>query len=146
MKLSAVDANPSRHSCSRMHGRAVAKGYDQPLETSLCSALSDCFEPAGTMVAADFWLFSRTSRHRLSSLKKKHPRRINQISTGKLAFLHPIYLPHLHTLSRIALDFVLFCKLVRLRYALYAVPVRQARTLPPASFRFHLAVDTLALG
>ena len=30
--------------------------------------------------------------------------------------------------------------------ALYAVSVRQARLLPPASFRFHLTMDTLALG
>ena len=30
--------------------------------------------------------------------------------------------------------------------ALYAVSVRQARLLPPASFRFHLAMDTLAFG
>ena len=31
-------------------------------------------------------------------------------------------------------------------YALYEVSVRQARCLPPASFRFHLATDTLAIG
>ena len=30
--------------------------------------------------------------------------------------------------------------------SLYTVPVRQARGLPPASFRFHLTVDTLAFG
>ncbi|MHB8483825.1 MAG: hypothetical protein ACYDBV_14025 [Nitrospiria bacterium] len=30
------------------------------------------------------------------------------------------------------------------RVALYAVSVRQASVLPAASFRFHLAVDTLA--
>ena len=30
--------------------------------------------------------------------------------------------------------------------ALYQVSVRQARCLPPASFRFHLTMDTLALG
>ncbi len=29
---------------------------------------------------------------------------------------------------------------------LYVIPVRQARCLPPASFRFRLATDTLALG
>ncbi|WP_207910332.1 hypothetical protein, partial [Anseongella ginsenosidimutans] len=29
-------------------------------------------------------------------------------------------------------------------YALYAIPVRQANALPSASFRFHLAMDTLA--
>ncbi|ERI04812.1 hypothetical protein HMPREF9069_01200 [Atopobium sp. oral taxon 810 str. F0209] len=28
----------------------------------------------------------------------------------------------------------------------HAIPVRQAKGLPPASFRFHLTVDTLALG
>ena len=30
--------------------------------------------------------------------------------------------------------------------ALYQVSVRQARCLPPASFRFHFSMDTLALG
>ena len=30
--------------------------------------------------------------------------------------------------------------------ALYEVSVRQTRCLPPASFRFHLTMDTLALG
>ena len=29
---------------------------------------------------------------------------------------------------------------------LYEVPVRQAKCLPPASFRFHLTMETLALG
>ena len=71
---------------------------------------------------------------------------VHETSAGKLAPLHPIYLLHLHRKPRIALDFVLLCKLVRLTYAFYAVPVRQAGILPPASFRFHLAVDTLALG
>jgi len=46
----------------------------------------------------------------------------------------------------VPLDFVLFSKLVRLAYALYEVSVRQAGTLPPASFRFHLAMDILAFG
>ncbi|EDV00136.1 hypothetical protein BACCOP_00003 [Phocaeicola coprocola DSM 17136] len=31
-------------------------------------------------------------------------------------------------------------------YALYEVSVRQTRCLPPASFRFHLTMDTLAIG
>ncbi len=30
-------------------------------------------------------------------------------------------------------------------YASYVLPVRQASVSPPASFRFHLAVDTLAV-
>lgn len=97
------------------------------------------------MASADFWLFSRTSRRGLSPLKKNQ-RRTSQISTGKLALLHPIYLPHLHPLPRIALDFALCGKLVRLRCASYAISIRQAGTLPPASFRFRLTVDTLAFG
>lgn len=31
-------------------------------------------------------------------------------------------------------------------HALYVISVRQTEGLPPASFRFHLAVDTLAIG
>ncbi|MBN1190402.1 MAG: hypothetical protein JXA46_11665, partial [Dehalococcoidales bacterium] len=69
-----------------------------------------------------------------------------QTSAGKLMPFHPIYLLHLHHKPRIALDFVLLCKLIRFTYALYAVPVRQAGILPPASFRFHLTMDTLAFG
>jgi hypothetical protein len=44
------------------------------------------------------------------------------------------------------LDFALFCKLIRPTNALYVVSVRQAEGLPPASFRFHLTMDTLAFG
>jgi hypothetical protein len=44
------------------------------------------------------------------------------------------------------LDFVLYTKLVRPRRAFYVVSVRQAEILPPASFRFLLALVTLALG
>ena len=69
-----------------------------------------------------------------------------QTSTGKLVPFPPIYLLHLHHKPRIALDFVLSGKLIRLTYALYAVSVRQAGILPPASFRFHFTMDTLAFG
>ena len=31
-------------------------------------------------------------------------------------------------------------------HALYVISVRQTEGLPPASFRFHLAMDTLAFG
>jgi len=64
--------------------------------------------------------------------------------------------PHLHCKVRavrpeaagspVFWDFVLFWKLIRLAFALYAVPVRRPGTLPPASFRFRLAADTLAFG
>ena len=71
---------------------------------------------------------------------------ITQTSPGKNAYFHSIYLPHLHHLARIVLGFVLFGKLTHQAYALYAVRVPQTGALPPASFRFHLTVDTLVLG
>ena len=56
-----------------------------------------------------------------------------------------MYLLHIHLGFRVALGFILFGRLTHRRMP-YAVPVRQVGGLPPASFRFHLAVDTLALG
>ena len=67
-----------------------------------------------------------------------------ETSADKLIDFHPIYLPHLHLSVRSVLDFVLFSKLVRPEYAFYAVSVRQTGILLRASFRFHLAMDTLA--
>jgi len=43
------------------------------------------------------------------------------------------------------LGFVLFGKLTQRTYALYVVRVPQTGALPPTSFRFHLAMDTLVL-
>ena len=43
-------------------------------------------------------------------------------------------------------DFVLFCRLIHSHKPWYQVSVRRVRYLPTASFRFHLAMDTLALG
>ncbi len=43
------------------------------------------------------------------------------------------------------LDFVLFSKLVRPNSASYLVFVHQTEILPTTSFRFHLAMDTLAV-
>ena len=68
-----------------------------------------------------------------------------QISQGKTCNLHPIYPPHLllHLPGDYwALD--LRASLPRCS-CLYAVAVRRAGTLPTASFRFHFAVDTLAV-
>ena len=67
-----------------------------------------------------------------------------ETSADKLIDFHPIYLPHLHLRVRSVLDFVLFGQLVRPEYAFYAVSVRQTGILLRASFRFHLAMDTLA--
>ena len=92
-----------------------------------------------------FWQFSHASLHGLL-LQIASLQLICQTSTGKLVPFPPIYLLHLHHKPRIALDFVLICKLIRLIYAFYAVSVRQAGILPSASFRFHLTMDTLAFG
>jgi hypothetical protein len=97
------------------------------------------------MASADFCQFNHTSLYGLL-LQTSSPQLICQTSMGKPVSFLPIYLLHLHHKPRIASDFVLFCKLIRLIYALYAVSVRQAGILPTASFRFHLTVDTLAFG
>lgn len=51
-------------------------------------------------------------------------------SSGKRNHLHLIYLLHLHLEIRAVLDFVLCWKLVRFKYALYAISVRQTEVLP----------------
>jgi hypothetical protein len=99
------------------------------------------------MASADFCHFNRTSLHGLSPwgfipLQAT----IWQTSSGKNDNLHPICSPHLLYGVRAVLDFVLSCKLVHPKTAFYAVFVHRVGTLPPASFRFHLTVDTLALG
>ena len=77
-------------------------------------------------------------------LQKKIPH-VHEISPGKNAVFLSIYLPHLQDWPRIVLGFSLCGNLTRLLPALYVISVRQTRDLPPASFRFHLTVDTLAL-
>ncbi len=69
-----------------------------------------------------------------------------QNERAKRDHLRLIYLLHLRFGIRAVLDFVLFGKLVRSEYALYAVSVRQTEVLPPTSFRFHLTMDTLVFG
>ncbi|MEK5395425.1 hypothetical protein [Paenibacillus sp. FSL K6-2859] len=68
-----------------------------------------------------------------------------QISPGKNAIFLSIYLLHLLPYAFGSMDFVLLCNLIQPTLALYEVRVPQTGDLPPASFRFHLAVDTLAL-
>ena len=69
-----------------------------------------------------------------------------KISPSKYTDFPLIYPPHLHHGIRAVLDFVLLGRLIRPTYALYAVSVRRTEGLPPASFRFHLTMDTLAFG
>ena len=76
-----------------------------------------------------------------------------QISPGTTRFFPSIYLPHLFRMIPCSY-WASACVAVLPSYAtFYVVPVRQARGLPvvsmfphPASFRFHLAMDTLAFG
>jgi hypothetical protein len=69
-----------------------------------------------------------------------------QISPGKNAIFLSIYLLHLLSFAFGSKDFALFSKLIQQTLALYEVRVPQTRDLPPISFRFHLAMDTLVLG
>ncbi|MDQ0901408.1 hypothetical protein [Paenibacillus sp. V4I7] len=68
-----------------------------------------------------------------------------QISPGKSAIFLSIYLLHLLSYAFGSKDFNLLCSLIQRTLALYEVRVPQTGDLPPASFRFHLAMDTLAL-
>ncbi|MRN53789.1 hypothetical protein [Paenibacillus monticola] len=68
-----------------------------------------------------------------------------QISPGKNAIFLSIYLLHLLSYAFGSMDFGLFSNLIQHTLALYEVRVPQTGDLPPASFRFHLTVDTLAL-
>jgi hypothetical protein len=68
-----------------------------------------------------------------------------QISPGKNAIFLSIYLLHLLSYTFGSMGFDLFGNLTQHTLALYEVRVPQTGDLPPASFRFHFAVDTLAL-
>lgn len=70
---------------------------------------------------------------------------VRESSPGKNVFFPTMYLLHLHLRFRVALGFILYCRLTHLRMP-DAVPVRKVSGLPPASFRFRLATDTLAIG
>ena len=103
------------------------------------------FFSLGTMASADFLQFVVTTEDFFPACKT---------SSGKHYHLHLVYLLHLHLEIRAVLDFVLLWKLVRSKYALYVVSVRQTEVLPignfsslnPASFRLHLTMDALAFG
>ena len=69
-----------------------------------------------------------------------------QISSGNCTVFHLIYLPYLLSMTFGNRDFVLYGRLIRSSLASLRVRVPQVETLPTASFRFHLAMDTLAFG
>ena len=82
------------------------------------------------------WSTSRPGSNSLRPFRKFSP--------GKDAFFSTIYLPHLHFVFRVASGFILFGRLTHPRMP-DAVPVREVSGLPPASFRFHLAMAPLPL-
>ncbi len=90
-----------------------------------------------TMTSAD------SSRQVL--LRKLFQAHVREASLGKNAIFPVIYPPHLHLKFRVALGFSLSSNLTHYRMP-DAVPVRRTNGLPRASFRFHLAMDTLASG
>ena len=98
-------------------------------------------DPPGTMPSADSCRFSHTSRCGLPV-----PLALRQASPGKDAVFPSIYPPHLLLAAFGSMDFALLCKLVQLPLASPGVRGPRAGGLPPASFRFRLATDTLAFG
>src|SRR5690242_9598264 len=66
-------------------------------------------------------------------------------SPVKYAVFPSISPPHLLLVAFGSMDFALFSKLVQLPLVSLEVRVLRAGCLPPASFRFRLATDTLAL-
>lgn len=68
-----------------------------------------------------------------------------QISPGKNAIFLSIHLLHLLSYAFGSKDFDLFSSLVQRTLALYEVRIPQTGDLPPTSFRFDLAIDTLVL-
>ena len=68
-----------------------------------------------------------------------------QASPGKDAVFPSIYPPHILLAAFGSKDFALSCTLIRLPLASPGVRGPRAGGLPPASFRFCVAADTLAL-
>jgi hypothetical protein len=105
-----------------------------PLLTSGCSAVHCCTGCDEGSPAPFHHLPSRPPRVRVNNLRPMEP-------------------PHLHHRVRVVSDFALSCKFVRpvlpcMRFLLRTrSPVRGGgfRTLPSASFKFNLAMDTLAV-
>lgn len=77
-------------------------------------------------------------------VKKKTPY-VRRTSPGTRMFLLTIYLPWL--LNMLPYSYwALTCLAVLPTYSAFMISVRQASDLPPASFRFPVTQDTLALG
>ena len=100
------------------------------------------------MTSADPCAFSSSSQMQLPL--SGH---IAQVSLGTTRFFLSIYLPHLSPVIPCSYWASACFAALPSRKTLYVISVRQTRDLPvvslfphPASFRFHLTVDTLAFG
>lgn len=69
-----------------------------------------------------------------------------EISPGKSDNFPLIYLPHLHGGDSGSIGLCVVSHARPSPHALYVISVRQTEGLPPASFRFRLTADTLAIG
>ena len=94
---------------------------------------------SGTMASADF------SWQALLRTSEIHPPHVHETSPVK-NMLFPSYTCLI--LLRAFPDSyrTLICLVISYLPALYQVPVRQVRCLPPASFKFQPTMDTLAIG
>ncbi|EES70950.1 hypothetical protein POTG_04427 [Paenibacillus sp. oral taxon 786 str. D14] len=81
----------------------------------------------------------------LTNRVTKFTSRFAQTSPGKSVIFLSIYPPHLLSFAFGSKDFDLSCSLIQRMPASYEVRVPRAGDLPPASFRFYLAIETLAL-
>ncbi|AQS59153.1 hypothetical protein B0537_11315 [Desulforamulus ferrireducens] len=71
--------------------------------------------------------------------------RFRQASPGKNVIFPSIYPLHLLSTAFGSMDFILLCRFIQLSLASPGVRGPRARGLPPTSFRFYLAIDTLVL-
>ena len=96
---------------------------------------------SATMASADFCIFSIAFR-----LWLPFSERSMQTSPGTTRFFPSVYLPHLPPLVPCSYGTSTCSAALSPTIASYAVPVRQARGLPPTSFRFRLTTNTLVFG
>jgi hypothetical protein len=135
--------NPSRvarHLRLLAEFAALVAWAASPARLNLRSMFGPSRAKLGTTASADFCPFSCTLRCRFSSVTRRR-----QISPGKNVDFLRMSPPHLRLQLLVVSDFALACKLVQLQ-APDTVRIPQRTDLPPASFGFHLAMNTLALG
>ena len=119
-----------------------------PFSVVLKTPIDSVLHLPATTTSADFCAFSVIFRWRL--LLSEH---FAQISPGTTRFFPSIHLPHLSRMIPCSYWASACSAVLPSRVTSYVVSVRQARGLPvvslfphPASFGFHLAMDTLAFG